>query len=186
MQLGYSNTSRGSSLFTRCSSSCQSPSPREESDGFYLLVQRWYTSTGVTCLIYAVCLIAGGSLSSPQKHCTNLRTWCAGACIYHILSKPESSINTTRTSVVVLACAICCILIYEYGSADDLSRRGISSNRYISLAVQRWFDSFSSRFVVSLAESLILWHVNVLPANGSINTSRYAHATIGRMSIARC
>jgi hypothetical protein len=27
----------------------------------------------------------------------------------------------------------------------------------------------------------ILWHINALPGNGSINTPRYAHATVGRM-----
>jgi hypothetical protein len=33
---------------------------------------------------------------------------------------------------------------------------------------------------------ILLWHVNTLPGKGSINIPRYAHATIGRIFIARC
>jgi hypothetical protein len=31
----------------------------------------------------------------------------------------------------------------------------------------------------------VLWHVDALPGNGSINTPQYEHETIGRMFLAR-
>jgi hypothetical protein len=40
--------------------------------------------------------------------------------------------------------------------------------------------------VRSVSATFILWSVNALPGNGSINTPRYAHAEISRMFIVRC
>jgi hypothetical protein len=110
-----SNTSHGSSLFTCCSSSCQPPSPHGESDG-WTIDSTFLFSDDIALRESPVgntlmCLIACGSLPSPQKkkkHGTNLHTWCPVTC--HIPSLVQVQIFHKYHSNIRCYIGLCYLL----------------------------------------------------------------------------